>query len=541
MLNMTELLVSSLWPRDDSVPLVDHTVGSLLAERAVTHADATALAGVAHGGGAERRLTYGQLYTEARRVAAALLRLAEPGEFVALWAPNVVEWPIVQYGAALAGVTLVALNPVLRPEELVHALNHSGAVALLHADVSRDYDLAAVAAAVRPQCPGLRHVVSLAEHDRWNAEPRDLPDAAVQDPGAPVMLQYTSGTTGLPKGVLLTHRSLVNVARLNLETVQAEPGAVHVSPLPMFHTAGCVVATLGTLWLGGCLVLVEQFRPGPVLESMREEWASLLFCVPAMLSALNETARETGGPAPALRKVLVGGANVPAPLIEATRELFGARVHNLYGQTELGPTLTATRVTDDDTDVRDTVGRPLPQVECKIVHPVTGQVQPLGTPGEICARGYQQMIGYLHDPEATARTVDAEGWVHTGDLGAMDARGMITITGRLKDLIIRGGENIAPAEIETCLLGHEAVLEAAVVALPDERWGEAVAAVVRLRGQAYDGLHDALVEHCRGRLAKYKVPQYWYVADEMPVTPAGKVRKFKLREAAAAGILRRLG
>ncbi|MER5538901.1 class I adenylate-forming enzyme family protein [Streptomyces mirabilis] len=537
---MAEELATSLWPGDDSVPLVDCTVGSLLAERAETHPDSPALVGTAHGTGEEIRLTLRQLHAEARRVTAALLRLAEPGESVALWAPNVVEWPIVQYGAALAGMTLVALNPVLRADELVHALNHSGAAVLLHADVSRDYDLAAVVADIRPRCPGLRHTVSLSERERWNTEPQEQPTRVVQDTHAPVMLQYTSGTTGLPKGVLLTHRSLVNVAKLTMETVRAERGAVHVSPLPMFHTAGCVVATIGTLWLGGCLVLVEQFRPGPVLELMRGERASVLFCVPAILAALNDAAGAADGPALELRKVVVGGANVPSALIEATRRLFGARVHNLYGQTELGPTLTATRDTDTEADVRDTVGRPLPRVACKIVHPVTGAVQPLGTPGEICARGYQRMIGYLHDPEATARTVDAEGWLHTGDLGAMDARGVITITGRLKDLIIRGGENIAPVEIETCLLGHEAVLEAAVIALPDEKWGEAVTAVVRLRAEPYDGLRDALVEHCRDRLAKYKVPQNWYAADEMPVTPAGKVRKFKLREAVAAGILRSL-
>jgi len=538
---MREPLTTSLWSRDDSVPLVEYTVGSLLAERARTHGDALALVGIAHGTGEQRRLTYQDLYTEARRVATALLRLAEPGEFVALWAPNVVEWPVIQYGAALAGVTLVALNPVLRADELVYAVNHSGAAMLLHADVSRDDDLAAVAASVRSRCPGLREVVSLSARERWLAESADLPaTAAVQDADAPVILQYTSGTTGLPKGVLLRHRSLVNVAKLTVERAETQPGAVHVNPLPMFHTAGCVVATLGSLWLGGCVVLVERFRPAPVLELMEKEQATVLFCVPAMLGALVEDARDAGGTAAALRTVMVGGANVPAALIEATRQLFGAAVHTLYGQTELAPTLTATGRSDTPQDLRDTVGRPLPQVECKIVNPVTGEVQPLGTSGEVCARGYQQMIEYLHDPESTACTVDAEGWVHTGDLGAMDARGVITLTGRLKDLIIRGGENIAPVEIETCLLGHEAVLEAAVVAVPDEKTGEAVAAVVRLAGEPPARLRDALVEHCRARLAKYKVPQHWYVADEMPVTPAGKIRKFKLRDAATAGTLRRL-
>jgi fatty-acyl-CoA synthase len=541
-----EPLTTSLWPRDDSVPLVEHTVGSLLAERAGNSPDAPALVGTAHGTGDQLRLTYRELHHEARRVAAALLRVAEPGEFVALWAPNVVEWPVVQYGAALAGMTLVALNPVLSPDELVYAVNHSGTTVLLHADRSRDYDLAAVAAAVRSRCPALREVVSLSERDRWLAEPAGLPAAGmVHDPDTPVMLQYTSGTTGLPKGVLLRHRSLVNAAKLTLQAVEAEPGAICVNPLPMFHTAGCVIATLGVLWLGGCSVLVERFEPVPVLELTVRENAGLLFYVPTVLGALLAAAREGRGPTPSLRTAIGGAATVPAPMVEEARRVFGASVHIVYGQTELAPTLTATLRSDSPKDLSESVGRPLPQVDCKIIDPASGEVRPLGVPGEICARGYQQMIGYLHDPEATARTVDVDGWLHTGDLGAMDDRGVITITGRLKEMIIRGGENISPAEIEAVLLSHEAVLEAAVIGVPDEKWGEVAAAVVRL-GDGWsdgssDGLCDDLAEHCGDRMAKNKIPRYWYVSDEMPVTPAGKVRKFKLREAVAAGTLRTLG
>ncbi len=529
-------LTSAYWPKDESVPLVDHTVGSLLAERARTHADSLALVGNAHGSGEERRLTYAQLYAEARRVATALRRLAEPGEYVALWAPNVVEWPIVQYGAALAGVVLVALNPVLRSGELAYALDHSGASVLLHADRSRDYDLAAVVAQVRPDCPQLREVVSLSERDRWIAEPDPQAADSAADPDSPVMLQYTSGTTGLPKGVLLRHRSLVNVAKLTMETIEVEPGSICLNPLPMFHTAACVVSTLGPLWLGGGVVLVERFEPVAVLEQMARERTTVLFYVPTVLGALLEAARASAAP-PRLRTALGGGANVPGAMIEAAERLFGASVHNLFGQTELAPVLTLTRRTDSREDLVRTVGRPVPQVECKIVDPATGETQPLDTPGEICARGYQQMVGYLHDPKATAAAVDPDGWLHTGDLGAMDARGVITVTGRLKDLIIRGGENIAPAQIESCLVEHDAVLDAAVVGVPDEKWGETVAAVVRVRGEQPDGLRAALVEHCRARLSPYKVPQQWFSAGELPVTASGKVQKFKLRDAVVSGAL----
>jgi fatty-acyl-CoA synthase len=533
-------LATSLWRRDESIPLVDHTVGGLLAERAAAHPDAPALVATAHGTGDTVRLTYAELYAEARRAATGIAALAGPGEHVALWAPNVAEWPILQYGAALAGVVLVALNPVLRPAELTYALDHSGATVLLHADRSRDYDMAAVVADVAPDRPALRHVVSLSERDRWSVTPtgQERPDAA--DPDAPVMLQYTSGTTGAPKGVLLRHRSLVNVARLTMEAADVESGCVGVNPLPTFHTASCVIGTLGPLWLAGCMVLVERFVPGPVLEVMVAERATTLFYVPTVLGALLEAARLGQGPTPTVRTVLGGGANVPAAMIAAAREQLGASVHNLYGQTELAPVLTLTRRRDTADDLEHTVGRPIAQVDCKIVDPATGEVQPLGMAGEICARGYQQLIGYHADPAATARTIDADGWVHTGDLGSMDSRGMITLTGRIKELIIRGGENIAPAEIESVLVAHTAVLEAAVVGRPDDNWGETVAAVLRLRVAPTPDLVAELEDHCRRVLSPHKVPRDWFVADELPVTPSGKVQKHRLSGLVAAGAYPRL-
>lgn len=530
----------SLWVRDESVPLIDHTVGSLLAERAGEYGDALALVGNVHGTSKERRLTYAELYDEACQVARALLGIAAPGYFVALWAPNVIEWPIIQYGSALAGVTLVALNPALRPDGLVYALNHSRSTVLIHADRSRDDDLAGIVASVRDECPNLRHVISLSAWDTFlkaGDNGRTLPELSADSPG---MLQYTSGTTGNPKGVLLRHHSLVNVAKLTVERAELEHGAIGVNPLPMFHTAACVIATLGPLWLGGCTVLVEQFAPDSVLELIRRENAKVLFYVPTVLGAVLEAARNSSEPMPLLRTVMGGGASVPSVMIEATRRLFGVTVLNLFGQTELSPVLSMTCPGDSPDDLSRTVGAPLPQVDCKIVDSDSGDVQPLGGPGEICARGYQQLIEYLHDPTETARTVDSEGWVHTGDLGTMDERGMITVTGRLKDVIISGGENIAPAEVEACLLKHDAVLEVAVLGIPDERWGETVGAAVRVRGESSEGLPDALAAHCRERLESIKVPRHWYRVDALPATPTGKVQKFKLVDRAAEGKLEAL-
>ena len=533
-------MTTSYLPADTSVPVLEQTVNGLLKERAGQLPDRTALVGSRHGDGAELRLTYAELWTEAQHVATGLRQLAGPGDLVALWAPNVVEWPIIQHGAALAGVTLVALNPVLRLAELEYALGHSRSVVLLHADRSRDHDMAAVAAQAADLFPNLR-VVSLFDRATWRAEDIDplVVAEAPDDPGAPVMLQYTSGTTGKPKGVLLRHRSLVNVARLTMEYVGMPDGAVTVNPLPMFHTAACVIGTLGPLWIGGTEILIEQFAPAPVLDVLRREKAQVLFFVPAVLGALLEAQRASDESAPELSVILGGAATVPRTMIEAAETVFGASVTNVFGQTELAPVLTATRPGDSRSDQLTTVGHPLPQVDVKVVDPISGAVVPLGEPGEICARGYQQLVEYLHDPGATAAAVDRDGFVHTGDLGSMDERGYLTLTGRLKDLIIRGGENIAPAEIETCLAAHPAVLEAVVFGLPDPRMGEVVAAAVRLRNEPAD-LQASLVAHVRERLSPHKLPSRWFVATDLPVTPTGKVQKFRLTDLVTAGKLREL-
>lgn len=535
------MLTTSYRPADDSLPLVELTVPALLAQRAAECGETTALVGTRHGDGAEVRLTWAELYDEAQHVATALAAVAEPGEYVALWAPNVVEWPVVQHGAALAGVVLVALNPVLRATELEYALRHSGATVLLHADRSRDYDLAAVVDQVAPAFPDLR-TISLSDRTAWRADAVDpgVVAAAPTDPYLPVMLQYTSGTTGNPKGVLLRHRSLVNVAKLTMEFVGVPPGAVTVNPLPMFHTAACVIGTLGPLWLGGTEILVEQFAPGPVLDLLRREQPDVLFNVPAVLGALLEAQRTSTEPAPQIGRVVGGAATLPASMIEAVEQTFGSRVTNLFGQTELSPVLTATRGSDSREDQLGTVGHPLPHVDVKIVSP-DGTVVPLGVPGEICARGYQQLVEYLHDPAATAAAVDADGFVHTGDQGSLDERGYLTLTGRLKDLIIRGGENIAPAQIESVLVAHPAVVEATVIGLPDDALGEIVAAIVRVRDDEPADLHAQLVAHARDQLAPYKVPSRWFVAEELPVTPTGKVQKFVVRDRVGTPALRELG
>jgi fatty-acyl-CoA synthase len=534
-------LERSFWRRDDRTELVDFTVGALLAQRARSHPDTIALVGTRHGSGVEIRRTYAELYDDAARTATGLTALLQRGSYVAIWAPNAVEWTIIQYGAALAGMVLVALNPALREQELEYAVRHSGASLLLYADRSHDHDMTAVVRNLNAKLPDLQ-CVSLSDGSAWQAQEADrtVLESAPTDPDDVVMLQYTSGTTGRPKGVLLKHRSLINVAKLTLEAVEVEPGAICLNPLPLFHTAGCVIATLGPLWIAGTLVLVERFKPGPVLDALRRENATVLFYVPAVLGALLEAQRSSDAPPPQLRTIMGGASSVPAAMIESAETVFGATVINLFGQTELSPVLSATRPGDTREDQLNTVGRPLPQVDCKVVDPNSGATLPIGEPGEICARGFQQFVGYLDDAEATSRAVDAEGFVHTGDLGTMDARGYLTVTGRLKELIIRGGENIAPAEIEMALAGHDAVIDAAVIGLPDDRWGEIVAAVLRVRAHDHSELKTEVTEYLASRIARFKMPTRWFITDQMPVTPTGKVRKFELRDAVLGGRVREL-
>ncbi|BBX62397.1 fatty-acyl-CoA synthase [Mycobacterium saskatchewanense] len=528
----TRQLAEAFWAADRSVPLVDDTVGGLLAARAAEHPGRKALVAASHDGGDSVQLSYAELFEEARRVAGALAALADPGDFVALWAPNVVEWTLIQYGAALAGVVLVALNPLLRESELDYALRHCRASVLLHADVSRDYRMVDVAERVCRDIAGLRRV-SLSDTAAWKStgvDPHIFSRAPV-DPDTPVMLQYTSGTTGLPKGVLLTHRALVNVAKLTMEATRVPKAAVCMNPLPLFHTAGCVIATLGPLWVGGTAVVCGRFTPGSALSALRAHGATVLFYVPTLLRALLEHQRASNEPAPALRIIMGGAADVSAELIDGAAAVFGANVYNLYGQTELAPVLTLTRPSDSHADRLCTVGRPLPQVDCKVIDPCEGHVVPVGQTGEICARGYQQFVEYLHDPEGTARALDADGFLRTGDLGTMDDRGFITVTGRLKELIIRGGENLSPAEIERVVTQFDCVEESVAVGLPDDRLGEIVCVVCRGAGLRRSALKDDLIAHCRARMAAYKVPVRWFLADQFPVTATGKVRRFALREA----------
>ncbi len=517
------------WPADTSISNVDHTAATLLADVADRHPERLAVVGADHHGN-PRRLTYRELWDRARAVARTLLASTDRGEHVAVLAHNVVEWPIIEYAVALSGRVLVALNPYAGEAELRYTLDHSDARILIYAPWVRDRNMAAVVAEIA--C-GIVRLDSRDMSSVW----KDSPDGAgdrtwpTLNTAEPAMLQYTSGTTGRQKGVLLSHRSVINAARNLMKALEVGGGSTSYSPFPQFHTAGCVTSNLGALAVEGTLVMADRWDPVNALDTIEREKVSLALLVPTMLDDLVKqvASRESKTHLPT---ILVGGAPVPESLIDKGRRAFDGEVLNVYGQTELSAPLTSTRPRCTDEHTAGTVGQPLPQVEVRLADPQSGRTVRIGEIGEICARGYQQMLGYYRDPDATAATVDNQGWLRTGDLATMDRRGNVSLVGRLKEMIIRGGENIAPAEVVECLLSNELVSNAAVFGLPDPRLGEIVAAALVIApGRPQEDHLDEIDGYCRKLLAHYKVPQRWFVLESLPLTAAGKVRTLAVRQA----------
>ncbi len=537
------MLTESYWPADTSVALRQQTIGDLLRAAAVAHPERVALVDGQADPAARRSWTYAELLTEAEAVARALLQRFDPGDRVAIWSPNRPEWVVLQQALSLAGLVMVALNPSYRSRELGYALGQSRAKGLVFADSYRGFDMATLAAELAPDLPELTDRISFSNWDALVDEgdalghAQSLPSVAPLDP---VQIQYTSGTTGFPKGALLHHLGVVNASAMAGHRARIVDGSVFVNAMPMYHIGGGSVTELGTMAAMGTYVLMPDFDPGLLLELIETYGGTHTLVVPTMLLATLDHPNRPGTDLSSLRVVMSGASTVPAALVNRTKETFDCDLVISFGQTELHGIITQTDVSDSPEDQADTIGRPMPQVEVRISDPETGVVLPIGEQGEICARGYQTMIEYFELPEATASTIDDEGWLHTGDLGSMDARGYVRITGRLKDMIIRGGLNIYPREIEEVLFSHPAVADAAVVGVADEQWGERVAAVLRPADPANPPDPIELGEYCRERIAAFKAPSSWFSVSEFPLTPSGKVQKFVLRDQIAAGQLEAL-
>ncbi|MEE2777765.1 MAG: AMP-binding protein [Acidobacteriota bacterium] len=514
-------------PADDSSPVLESTVGGILREAAEQSPDAVAL--VEGTPGINRRSwTYAELLRDAETVARALATRFEKGERVAIWAPNIAEWVLVEYGAGLAGVVLVTVNPAYKPGELKYVLEQSQSSGIFYLPSFRGNPMEESLRSVLGELPNVREVISFEDFDDFmaSADPAtELPDVSPDDP---VQIQYTSGTTGFPKGAYLHHRGITNNARYTLERLGLDHNGAYVNPMPLFHTGGCVIGVLGPCSQRATLINMVQFEPGLMLELAEAYQATHMLGVPTMLIAMMEHEDFGSRDLSSVTTVCSGGATVPADLVRRIEQTLGVQFSIIYGQTEASPGVTLMKPDDSPHDKANTLGPVLPQTELKVIDPDTGDTVPIGEPGELCCRGYLVMLGYYEMPEKTAETIDDEGWLHTGDLVTMDERGYTTITGRLKDMIIRGGENIYPREIEELLFEHDQVADVAILGLPDERWGEIVGAFVRDANPQNPASDAELHTYCRENMAPQKTPKVWYRVTEFPLTPSGKIQKFVL-------------
>ena len=506
------------------------TLGDLLRSAVEAAPERIALiAGVADPA-LRRQWTYAEFFREAQRTARALLSRFKAGERIAVWAQNIPEWMMLEFGAGLAGMVLVTVNPAFRAKEVEYVLKQSRSAGVFVVNAFRGNPMLDTVQAVAQRCPELRDIICF---DDWNSFIAAGDDARIAlplvTPDDAVMIQYTSGTTGFPKGALLQHRGLVNNGADTADRMGVDSGDVFITTMPLFHTGGCVACVLGSVSKAATQVLIEAFEPGLVLEMLSTYRGNAMIAVPTMLVAMLEHPSFASTDLSSVTAICSGGATVPAALVTRFEQRLGAPFTIVFGQTECSPVAAQTKTTDSVEDKANTIGLPLPNMETRIVDPDTGKTVGIGEIGEFCTRGYHVMLGYFEMPEATAAAIDADGWLHTGDLCAMDARGYCTIEGRLKDMIIRAGENIYPRELEELLFGHHTVGEVAVVGLPHDKWGEEVAAFVRpAPGAVID--KEELSAYVRASLAPHKTPRHWFVVTAFPLTGSGKIQKFRLRE-----------
>lgn len=522
------VLKNAHFPPYEGEPLRESTVGGLLRAAAAAAPGRIALKEVSFAGEIGRSWTYAALLQVSLRLARGLSARHLPGERIAVWAPNIPEWILLELAAALAGLSLVTVNPSLTRREVAYVLSQSRAAALYHVRSYRGNDMAATAAALREELATLRIVVDLCDPVALFGNMASAPLPAVE-PRDPAQIQYTSGTTGFPKGAVLSHRGLVNNARLFAQRYRLGEGDVFLTFMPLFHTGGCGLSVLGSIAQLATIVLCPLFEPELMNRLVEQERVTHFMGVPTMLVGMIQALATHPRDMSSVRGVVAGGSMVAPDLVRQARAAFGVGLQVVYGQTETSPVLTMTHPDDSPEDMSRSVGQPLPWTEVAILDPQSRAMLPVGEVGEICARGYMLMSGYNDNPEATAAAIDAQGWLHTGDLGRMDARGYLAVTGRVKDMIIRGGENLFPAEIENVLLEHPDLAEVAVLGIPDARWGEIAVCFMRPRGQRQPP-REELLAFCRERLSPQKSPALWVYLREWPLTGSGKIQKFELRQ-----------
>jgi fatty-acyl-CoA synthase len=525
-------------------PLRDLTVGALLDEAIAKWPDQEAIVFSAYEDiGVAARWTYTELGERARRVGRALIGSGiEPGERIGIWATNLPEWLELQFGAAYAGVVIVPMNPLYRASEVEFVLAKAGAAACFVLPEDRGASLWEIAAKAAAGIDDVRLLVPLGEArdgspswEEWLAGGDAVDEDRLQRRRDAVgaadtsQIQFTSGTTGFPKGAELTHGGIVNNARLFAHKATLRENGKHSNPMPYFHCGGCVMATLGSVYRGMTQLPAIKFEPGRINRTIEAERATSVSLVPTMMIALEEEVAKSGRDLSSLEVVVGGGSPVPPEVMQRWIENYGIGMANTYGMTECSPVICETLPGDPIVLQTTTVGPPLPHIEVEIVTPGTTDPVAIGVEGELRSRSSMVMKGYWDNPEETAAAIDDDGFMRSGDLAKMDENGYVSITGRAKEMIIRGGENIFPAEIEHAVRALDQVADVAVIGVPDDRYGEVCCAYVRLaEGQTLETEEFKLL--LTGRIARYKIPAYLRKIDELPLTPSGKVQKFKLKE-----------
>jgi len=526
---------------DRSVPLLEETIGANLERTVATYPDREALVEVQTG----RRWTWRDFDADVDRVARGLLAQGiEKGDRVGMWAPNCAAWTLTQYATAKIGAILVNVNPAYRTHELAYAVNQSGLRLLLTMTSFKTSAYREMVEKVAPECPTLERTVYV-DTDDWDAllaAGTALPEDAVAtrmatlSPDDPINIQYTSGTTGFPKGATLSHRNILNNGYFTTETIHLTHEDRLCIPVPFYHCFGMVMANLGCTTHGATMVIPgPAFDPAVTLRTVQDERCTALYGVPTMFIAEQNLPDFADYDLSSLRTGIMAGSICPVEVMKrCLADMHMEQVSIAYGMTETSPVSCQT-LSDDDLDRRtSTIGRVHPHLEIKVVDPVTGETVERGQPGEFCTKGYSVMLGYWKDAEKTAEAIDADGWMHTGDLAVMREDGYCNIVGRIKDMVIRGGENIYPREIEEFLYTHPDVIDAQVVGVPDGRYGEELCAWIRMREGA-EPLDAAKVkEFATGKLAHYKIPRYVLIKDEFPMTVTGKIRKVEMREVSVA-------
>ncbi|MEU5362099.1 AMP-binding protein [Streptomyces sp. NPDC005925] len=519
------------------VPLLGDTIGAGLDRAVAAFPGREALVDVVSG----RRWTYSAFGAAVDEVARGLLAEGiAKGDRVGIWAVNCPEWVLVQYATARIGAILVNINPAYRAHELQYVLGQSGISLLIASQSHKSSDYRALIEQVRGACPDLRTVVYIGDRtwDALTAAAARVPQERLVAAQAglscddPINIQYTSGTTGFPKGATLSHHNILNNGYWVGRTIgYSEQDRVCV-PVPFYHCFGMVMGNLAATSHGACIVIpAPSFEPRATLEAVERERCTSLYGVPTMFIAELTLPDFASYDLTSLRTGIMAGSPCPVEVMKrVVAEMHMEEVSICYGMTETSPVSLQTRMDDDLEHRTGTVGRVLPHIEVKVVDPATGATLPRGTAGELCTRGYSVMLGYWNEPGKTAESIDPGRWMHTGDLAVMREDGYVEIVGRIKDMIIRGGENIYPREIEEFLYGHPKIQDVQVVGVPHERYGEEVLACVIPRDPADPPSLDELRAHCDGQLAHYKIPSRLHLLDAFPMTVSGKVRKVELRE-----------